>query len=477
MQPVNSEALHTIQMKNNPVKVIQFGTGMLLRGLIDEVIHTANERNLFHGKVAVVKSLRGDGKNYFAEQQYQYTVFVSGFVNKEHVHSHHINHSIAYVWQAENDWLHIQQQFIQPSVEFIISNTTEAGLVYEEENILQGVPHTYPAKLTALLYHRFKQLPLADLFIIPTELIENNGNVLKAHVLHHAKVNRLPVAFYEWLNEKIHFCNSLVDRIVTKASAELVAQLNYTDALAIQTEPYYLWAIECEKKFHQHFQFAAGNENVIVAEDISYYRERKLRLLNGLHTFAACKGYLTYSNTVYEMMENAQMRLFIDELLDEMIPAMRPHYQNHLQDFAATVLQRFFNPHLKHSLLDICFECTAKMKYRNIPLLKQWYEVKRNVPNAMAEGFAWYILFMKSAVENGKYWGRRNGDKYLINDSVADLYYYLWKDFDTKYDMQRLVFHVCKNEALWGTDLTSFPGFADAVAEQLIHIASNIGIE
>jgi tagaturonate reductase len=460
-----------------PVKLIQFGTGMLLRGLVDEIIHDSNKKNIFNGSVAVIKSTAGTTAD-FERQKNQYTVFITGTSGEEKIETHHINTAIAVVWQAEKDWALIQQQFVQPSLEFVVSNTTEAGLVYEEENIPNNVPHSFPAKLTALLYHRFQVIPSAELIVIATELIENNADVLKAHVLHHAKVNRLPAAFIEWLGTNIHFCNSLVDRIVTRADEELVKKLSYTDTLAVQTEPYYLWAIECKKELHNRFLFTRQNNKTILSENISYYRERKLRLLNGVHTFSACRAYLTGSNTVYDMMYNEQMLLFLQQLTDEMIPAVKPNFQNHLVDYTASVLERFSNPYLKHFLLDICTEITAKMKHRNIPLLLHWYEIKKSVPQAMAAGFAWYILFMKATVKRENlFYGRRNGDEYMLKDTAADFYYYLWKDFETKGDLQRLVFHVCKNEALWATDLSLLPGFADAVAEQLVQITSGIAVE
>jgi tagaturonate reductase len=462
--------------QGKPVKLLQFGTGMLLRGLVDEIVHIANENGKWEAAIAVVKSTNGT-TDVFEQQHYQYHVFVTGVLEGKTIHTQHRNTSIAHVWQAQKDWVQIKAAFANPSLQFVVSNTTEAGLVYEVENILDAVPASFPGKLTALLFHRFQILPSSDLFVIPTELIENNGQVLKAHVLHHAKVNLLSASFIDWLEKHIHFCNSLVDRIVTKASKALVDQLSESDFLAIQTEPYYLWAIECKKQWHHCFDFAVDNSNVMIVEDIAYYRERKLRLLNGVHSFMACKGYLNEHNTVYEVMQNEQMQFFLKQLLAEMIPSVKPPYQHQLVEFATTVLERFANPHLKHVLLDICFECTAKMKHRNLPLLKQWYTLTDKVPIAMAEGFAWYILFMKSSIQNQQYVGRRNGDQYAVRDVSADFYYYLWKDFEVKGDFQSLVFQVCKNEALWGTDLSLLPGFAHAVAGQLALIISNIGVE
>jgi tagaturonate reductase len=456
-----------IHLVNEPVTLLQFGTGMLLRGLVDEIIYQAKQTDRYSGKIGVVKSTPGS-VSVFAEQQNQYTVFVTGQLDGHEINTCHQNNSIAHVWQAEEDWEIIMETAASENVTLIVSNTTEAGLVYKEEIISDKTPASFPAKLTALLYNRYKRQNHKRLLVIATELLERNGEILHGLVLRQAKENRLPAAFLEWIENNIGFCNSLVDRIVTRAPKKLTDTLNYTDPLAIQTEPYYLWAIECKKDDHYLLPFAENNTQVILSEKIDHWREQKLRLLNGIHTFIFAKAYLTYANTVYDLIQDEDLNRFTRLLMEEILLTFPEKQRPDRAVFAQLVLERFSNPYLQHKLLDISFEATAKMRYRNLPSLERYYQHYRKLPVAMVSGFAWYLLFMKSIRKEGnKFIAGRNGDEYVVNDRAADFYYYLWQNLEENGDWYRFALQVCKNEALWGKDLSQLPGFAEAVTEQL----------
>ncbi|SFE70338.1 tagaturonate reductase [Thermoflexibacter ruber] len=451
-----------------PEKVLQFGTGILLRGLPDFFIDKANKAGIFQGKIVIVKSTSG-GTDDFQKQDGLFTTCIRGIQNGQVVSENIINESISRVISANDNWNDILMIAQSIDLQVVISNTTEVGIQYVEESIFAKPPTSFPAKLTAVLYKRFKN-QLDGLVIIPTELIPDNGLKLKNIVLQLIEFNHLGEEFKNWVEKENSFCNSLVDRIVTNVTPEISHSLPYQDALAIQTEPYRLWAIQGDKKVKEVLSFAQVDEGVIIAENIDYYRERKLRLLNGTHTISVCKGYLKGFNTVYECMQDAEMQHFIKNvMLEEIAPTVLAQDFKHLQPtkadlekFAYEVLDRFGNPHIVHYLLSITLQATSKMKMRNIPTILRYYQQFGKAPHLMAEGFKAYLLFMRVVKEeNGKFYGKRGADFYLIQDDYASYFAEKWKNIATE-DTQAVnqVLHQIYNDAdFWGTDLTKVQGF------------------
>jgi tagaturonate reductase len=284
-----------------PEKVLQFGTGVLLRGLPDYFIDKANRNQVFNGRVVIVKSTAAGGTDAFAQQDGLYTVCIRGIENGKPVNESIINSSISRVLAASNDWAAILQCAHNPDMQIIISNTTEVGIVLSDDNIHDTPPSSFPGKLLAFLYERYKAFKgsaESGMVIIPTELITNNGEKLKSIVLQLADKNNLDDQFISWLKTSNHFCNSLVDRIVpgklsaadTKATEE---SLGYTDELMIMAEPFRLWAIESgDDKVKQILSFSLTDTGVVITPDIEKFRELKLRLLNGTHTFTCGLAFL-----------------------------------------------------------------------------------------------------------------------------------------------------------------------------------------
>ncbi|HVX50804.1 MAG TPA: tagaturonate reductase, partial [Chitinophagaceae bacterium] len=347
-----------------PEKVLQFGTGVLLRGLCDYYIDKANKQHVFNGRIVVVKSTDSSGADEFAAQDNLYTHFIRGIEDGVTVDDTVINASISRVLSAKEQWPQILACAANPDMKLIISNTTEIGISYLDEDITTGsAPQSFPGKLLAFLYARYKTFSgsaESGMVVIPTELIVNNADKLKEIVIALASYNRLGEAFVEWVDNANYFCNSLVDRIVPgklppaeKRQAE--EALAYTDELMLMSEVYSLWAIESAKeKVLQTLSFSTVDKGVVLAPDITRYRELKLRLLNGPHTLCCGLAVLCGFETVKDAMQDETFYKYVHDLMmKEIAPALSNGVVS-LEEaklYAQEVLYRFRNPFLQHKWL------------------------------------------------------------------------------------------------------------------------------
>jgi tagaturonate reductase len=459
-----------------PEKVLQFGTGVLLRGLPDYFIDKANKKGLFNGRIVVVKSTGSADTGPFEKQDGLYTLVVRGVEENKKVEEYIINASISRVLSAKNEWEKILQCAGNPQMNIIISNTTEVGIVLTKDNILASPPESFPGKLLAFLYERykiFKADPEKGMVIIPTELLPDNGGRLLAILLELASQNGLEDAFAVWIKNKNNFCSSLVDRIVPgrlgpPQQEEAESFLGYSDELMIMAEVYRLWAIETSsEKVKKILSFSQADRGVIIAPDISLFRELKLRLLNGSHTLSCGLAWLAGFTVVKKAMEDPAFSSYIRTLmLEEIAPAIT---NNNLSmeaavHFSGRTLERYNNPYIAHSWLGITLQYCSKMRMRVIPLLLNHFRRFETVPRRIALGFAAHLLFMKSEQgTDGLYYGEAGGKKYLVNDEFAAYYAKEWNSLD----QNELVREVLKNEKLWGANLCTLPGFAEAVTESL----------
>jgi len=453
-----------------PDKVLQFGTGVLLRGLCDYFIDKANGQGNFNGRVVVVKSTDGGDATAFDKQDNLYTLCVRGIVDENRIEENIISSAISRVLSAREDWPEILKYAHNRHLQIIISNTTEVGLQLVKESIHQSPPSSFPAKLLAFLYERYQAFvgaAEAGMIIIPTELITDNGKKLLSIVEELAYYNHLDEDFINWLKEHNRFCNSLVDRIVPgKPDAQTLQQLQnelgYEDELLSVCEVYRLWAIQGDYHEKNILSFFEADEGVIVEPHIEIYKELKLRLLNGTHTLTCGLAYLRGFNTVKEGMMDASLSTFISDLMLKEIAQAIPYPlpDSAAYEFGMKVLDRFRNPYLQHQWLNITLQYTSKMKMRDIPILVRYYELYDTAPKNFALGFAAYILFMKGAKkEDRKYYGERNGVYYLINDEKAGYFYEVWQNNSVD-DVVTTILH---NQELWGVDLSHFYDFTESV--------------
>lgn len=465
------------QLFNLPEKVLQFGTGVLLRGLPDYFIDKANRKGIFNGRVVVVKSTTTGAVDDFDKQDNLYTIYSKGIVNGRGVSEQMVSSAISRVLSAANEWDAILEVAKSPDLQVVISNTTEVGIKLVNEDVTKRTPSSFPGKLLAVLYERYKAFAgSADsgLVIIPTELIVDNGKKLEAIVLELAHLNKLEPAFMDWLENNNSFCNSLVDRIVPgrpdKASIEAQETKNsYVDNLSIMTEIYSLWAIEGDDKIKDVLSFSKADEGVLITPDIELFRELKLRLLNGTHTLCCAFAYISGFKTVKEAMDDERFTRFITQLMfDEIKPAIPYQIDDAVAaDFAGKVLDRFRNPHIRHEWLSISVQYATKIKMRVIPLLLNYYKIKNTVPACMALGFAAFIRFMRvNETGDDLYIGSIGNVEYAVTDTQAGYFEKIWKNTDSA----AVIENILKNKELWGADLNVLPGFTAAVIEQFDQI-------
>lgn len=466
-----------------PEKVLQFGTGVLLRGLPDYFINKANKQGLFNGRVVIVKSTATGDADSFSKQNGLYTVCVRGIEAGKKVEENIINTSISRVLAAKSEWNKVLECAANPDMQIVISNTTEVGItLLPTDDIKSDPPESFPGKLLAFLYRRYQVFNgdiTKGMVIIPTELIPDNGKKLESIIEELAHINKLEYEFIDWLENANYFCNSLVDRIVpgklpAAKQSEVEQQLGYSDELMIMSEVYRLWAIESDnEKVRKTLSFAKADDGVVIAANIDRYRELKLRLLNGSHTFSCGLAHLAGFHTVKDAMNDDAFATYITNLMMQEIAPAIVNEEISLQEakhFATTVLDRYRNPHIDHQWLSITMQYSSKMQMRNIPTLLRYYEKVGSVPEHMALGFAAHILFMRSEKDAlNKFWGEVNGRKYLINDDNVSYYAEAWKQFS----IYELVRKLLSNKEHWGTDLSVLPGLVDAVTKNLDGLISD----
>lgn len=462
-----------------PEKVLQFGTGVLLRGLPDYFIDKANKKNIFNGRVAIVKSTSKGDLRDFEDQDGLYTICVRGLENGQPVEENIISSAISRVLSADKDWFDILEIAKKTELQVIVSNTTEVGIQLVNESIELNPPTSFPAKVLAVLYGRYKALgdsPDSDIAVIATELIPENGKKLEAIVYQLLEFNNLESEFGIWLKKHVFFCNSLVDRIVPGKPDELALEkleleLGYKDNLLIMAEPYRLWAIEGNERVSELVNLESADHGVIVKPDIEIYRELKVRLLNGSHTLACGIAYLSGIDTVNAAMNDAVLKEYISDVMENEISPAIPYKidADVASAFARSVLDRFANPYIEHLWINITFQYAMKIKIRILPVLVQYYKIYNKVPQHIAFGFAAFLLFMRSNKKEGeKYFGDFNGREYLITDDKAA--YFFEK---SKLDIKDYVSAVLSDEELWGTDLSVLKGFIETVEENYNYISMN----
>lgn len=443
-----------------PEKILQFGTGVLLRGLPDYFVDKANRQGIFNGRIVVVKSTESGDAGAFDRQEGLYTLCIRGIEDGKKTEENIICSAISRVLSARDQWQEILQLAHQPEMQIVVSNTTEVGIQLVEDDIRRQPPVSFPGKLLAFLYERYKAFggsPESGMVIVPTELIVDNGKKLAAIVKELAQIAQLPASFLIWMEKHCRFCSSLVDRIVpgkpdAATTQQLQRDLGYIDDLIAISEVYRLWAIEGDEKVRSILSFARIDPGVIINPDIEIYRELKLRLLNGTHTLSCGLAFLAGFTTVKNAMDDAGFAAFVSDLmLKDIAPAIPYNLPiQEAKDFGIRVLDRFRNPHIQHQWISITMQYSSKMKMRDIPVLLRHYEQRNTPPPRFALGFAAYLLFMR-------------GGNYPINDDKAGYFLELWQSNEPA----EVVTKVLKDKSLWGADLTQLNGFEKAVRENL----------
>ncbi len=456
-----------------PIKIVQFGEGNFLRAFIDYAFQKLNKNAGFNGGIAVVQPIERGLIKMLNEQDGLYTLFMKGVKKGKEIQDIELITNIVkgvdpYANYA--DYLNLAKE---ESLEFIISNTTEAGIAYvESDKYNMTPPSSFPAKLTVLLYERFKYFKGAEdkgLTIIPCELINHNSETLKEIILKYVADWNLGKDFKNWLLESNAFHSTLVDRIVPGYPKDEIEsynkQLDYQDNLIVSAEAFLLWVIEGDDRLKEKLPFEKTGLDVKIVADMQPYRTRKVRILNGAHTTMVPFSILYGNETVKETVDNAFTGEFINRaVFDEIIDTLQMD-RTELNSFAEEVLDRFRNPFIKHKLSDIALNSISKFKVRVLPSLLEYIKIHNNTPKHLTFGFACLIRFYK---------GVWNGNALPVNDSDDIVKFF--KEAWSQKDLNTLSNTVLKNIDFWGQDLTKISGLQRAITIALEEIESN-GIE
>ena len=481
--------MNTINKENSgyqdrPVKVVQFGEGNFLRAFADEMIDAANEQNIFDGNIVMLKPTpvrAGSGTfESFRHQECQYTLVLRGRKEGRTVCEKRKITSVKEILSIYDDWHTVLKLAALESLQIIISNTTEAGIIYKEEERTADVPPaTYPGKLTAFLYERFVSLHGAadqGLIILPVELIEDNGDVLESCVLHYAESWKLGEEFAQWIRNACTFCNTLVDRIVPGFPREeaqtMWEELGYRDDLLDVAEPFGLWVIEDKGDVREKFPLDRAGMPVLFAESVRPYKQRKVRILNGAHTSFALASFLSGNDDVLSSMNDECIRTHIMKVLyEEVLPTLTLP-EDEVKNFAAAVIERFENPFIKHQLLSISLNSVSKWRERCMPSLLAYEEKNGRIPEHLAFSLAALLQFYTGTeLQNGVLTGHRKcgetSENYQIHDDQAVLEFFAQCSRNCAADFVK---NTLEESSFWGQDLTQIPGLARLVTEDLENI-------
>ena len=471
MEQLNYEVLKktgydSFILEKAPEKILQFGEGNFLRAFVDDFIDIANEKAGFNGKVVLVQPIAQGLTELINKQEGLYTLYLRGSEKGVKVDDKRVISAVSRCINPYGEWDKVLEMAKSDDLEIIVSNTTEAGIVHDTESAFdQAPPVSFPAKLTRLLYERFTASK-PGIVMLSCELIDNNGKELLKCVNQYIDDWKLSEDFRRWVNEKNIFCSTLVDRIVPgrirdpKEIEALAAANGYDDPLTDVGEVFGIWVIEGPDGLEDRLPFKKAGVPVIVVPDVTPYKKRKVRILNGAHTGFVLGAYLAGYDIVRDCMHDNTILGYMNQMLyDEVIPTL-PLDKKDLEDFAQAVQDRFNNPFVNHELMSISLNSTSKWRARNMPTFLDYVKEKGALPPCLTTSFAAYVAFYSNDIQElndkGLVCRRPKGNEYTVSDDrwVLEFYYAHRND-----SPENLIHAVMTNTEMWGQDLTEVPGF------------------
>ncbi|MDO4284500.1 MAG: tagaturonate reductase [Eubacteriales bacterium] len=458
-------------LEHAPERVLQFGEGNFLRAFADCWFDLMNERAGFNGKVVVSQPIAPGLADKINAQEGLYTLLLRGMENGESVDRRRVISAISRCLNPYEDYQALLDCAKNPDLRFLVSNTTEAGIVYDPAcGAKDTPPSSFPAKLTVFLHERY-QTGLPGFIILSCELIDHNGDELKKCVHQYISQWELGDAFREWVDRENLFCSTLVDRIVPgypRAEADgICKQLGYQDDLLDTGEVFGFWVIEGPQSIKEELPVEAASLPILVVDDVTPYKQRKVRILNGAHTSFIMAAYLSGQDIVRDCMQDEAIRGFMNRTIyDEIIPTLDLP-EEELRGFASQVAERFANPFIDHQLLSISLNSTSKWRARCMPSLLEYAARKEGaLPPCLTFSFAAYLCFYHNGQERGDgcLLGKRGQDTYEIRDDQWALDFFWEHRAD---DDAALAHAVIANERMWGKELLSLPGFEEVVVRDM----------
>lgn len=454
------------------IKVLQYGEGNFLRTFADVYFDTLNKAGKGEYAVNIVKPITFGTLERFERQENKYHIVLRGMENGKAVENVYKVDSLENVIDPFIDYDKYISLAKDKDLKIIVSNTTEAGICYNANDKMDGFDGiTYPAKLTKFLYERFKA-GLNGLYLLPVELIDNNADELKKCVDKYIELWALPEAFKVWNDGQNFYCNTLVDRIVSgyprdeETKEHLEELIGEKDELVSIGEPFGLWAVEKKGNITDYIQEGVHNIEVVLTNDIGYYKKRKVRVLNGSHTNLVPAGLMLGAVTVYDAMTDEKLSAFVENTLkEEIIPYVSSDIAA-TTVFANSVKDRFMNPFLNHQLVSISLNSISKWKARVLPSFKDYYAEHGKIAPNLTIGFS-YLMALYSSIN-------KQGDKYIVK--VPN------REIELKDDLPYLEYFANGNsikafmsdENIWGEDLTAYAGFAKEVEINVAKIKEGI---
>lgn len=456
----------TVEKAVLPTRILQFGEGNFLRAFVDWMIDKANNAGVMnHGVVVVQPIAQGAAiADIFRKQDCMYHVYLEGIKDKQPVKEISLVKCINDILNPYDDYSAYEELFLSDELEMIISNTTEAGIRYEEGDDINTLPpKSYPAKMTSLLYKRFKKFngdKEKGLLIVCCELIEDNGSTLREYVLKHAQYNKLEPAFIEWVKTANHFYDTLVDRIVPgfprENIDEIKAEIGFDDNLVVKGEYFHVWAIGGDSIIKEKLPLDKAGLNVLFMDNIKDFRAKKVRILNGAHTAMVPVALQLGCETVMDAFSTPEVERYINQMVaSEVLPCINEDPEE-LKKFAAKILERFYNPYLKHYLKDISLNSISKWETRDYPTVIDNY--KKFGKDAKLTIFSFAALLVL-------YTGKSGAKNFTPNDTTEFLEF-----IQSTYNPDNIkgwVLGIVSNKSIWKEDFSEIPIFVDEVAKDV----------
>ncbi|MBW1655366.1 tagaturonate reductase [Flavobacterium quisquiliarum] len=458
--------------KLQPIKVVQFGEGNFLRAFVDYAFDKLNKEVDFNAGIAVVQPLKDGMVNMINDQDGLYTLFMNGIKKGEKIQDIVLINNIVKTINPYTEFANYLALAKEEELQFIVSNTTEAGIEFiESDTPDMQPPVSFPAKLTVLLYERFKHFngdASKGVTVIPCELIDYNSETLKKYILQYVDLWKLEDAFKTWVSDACTYHSTLVDRIVPgyprAEIEEYNNKLDYEDNLIVAAEPFFLWAIEGGDDLKAKLPFHKTDLNVKIVDDIRPFKMIKVRILNGAHTAMVPFSLLHGNKLVMETVNGDFTGKFVNSVISEISETLDMD-KNEITAYSEEVMDRFKNPFIKHALSDIALNSVSKFKVRVLPSLLGYYKANKKLPVNLTFSLASLIRFYK---------GTWNGQNLPVKDGEDIVLFFegLWKSDD----YEKIARLTLQNKSFWDEDLTEIPGLTRAITIALEEIDSN-GIE
>ncbi|MBE5817007.1 MAG: tagaturonate reductase [Clostridiales bacterium] len=451
------------------IKVLQVGEGNFLRTFADYYFDCLNKEGLDYG-VNIIKPIPFGSLDKFKAQNNKYHIVLRGVKEGkivEDVHKIDVLQKVISPFEEYDEYIALARD---EELKLVVSNTTEAGICYNANDKIDGFAEiTFPAKLTKFLLERYNA-GLPGLYMMPVELIDNNADELYRCVMNYIELWNLPEGFKAWIDDENYFCNTLVDRIVAgyprdeQTRNHLWELIGEEDALVSVGEPFGLWAVEKKGDIAQYIKEGTHGIDVVLTENIKYYKKRKVRVLNGSHTNLVPAGLWLGAKTVDQCMNDKLLCSFLqDTLNEEIIPFVSDDIAA-TTEFADSVTERFLNPYLNHQLISISLNSISKWRARDLPSFADYYNKYGKIPAHLTVGFSYLMcLYSSLTCEDGKFYANLPSGKVEYKDDLPYLQY-----FANGGDIVEFM----KDEAVWGEDLTKYEGFAQAVENNVKEIKS-----